>query len=131
MLKTLEYHIISQIIFAIHLRLFICNVFCVPWKWDIVHIYFCVIVAYISCLVVYATHIYLNFHNFDLKNYPPDKIQSTKNNSKKKNIHPYVSFERKDLVEMKYYKLLYGIIFCAPWKIVALSFLVIVNICTC
>ncbi|SBT76336.1 phospholipid or glycerol acyltransferase, putative [Plasmodium ovale] len=131
MIKKFEYHIVSHVLFVLNVKLFLNKVFYVKWQWDIFHIYFCLLITYISVLVTYATAVYVNLKKFDLKNYPVDKIQSCKSNTNRKNIHPYMSFERMDLVNMKYTKLLYGAIFFCPWKLLAQLLLSLTNIIIC
>ncbi|CAA9987412.1 phospholipid or glycerol acyltransferase, putative [Plasmodium knowlesi strain H] len=131
MIKKFVYHIVAYIIFALHLKIFIPKVFNEKWTWDIYHIYFCMATFYVSLLTIYAIAVFCNLKKFDLKNYPVEEIQSYKNNGNKKNIHPYSSFERLDLVNMNFMKLLYGAIFMAPWKTIALIILSLTNILVC
>ncbi|GAW80206.1 phospholipid or glycerol acyltransferase [Plasmodium gonderi] len=131
MIKKFVYHIVAYIIFALNLKLFFHKILFTSWIWDFYHIYFCLLVLYVSLLVIYAIGVYCNLKKFDLKNYPADQIQSCKNYVNKKNVHPYSSFERLDLVNMKFTKLLYGAIFMAPWKIVAHLVVALTNIIVC
>ncbi|CAG9480472.1 unnamed protein product [Plasmodium vivax] len=131
MIKKLVYHIVAYIIFALHLKLFIHKVFYTKWTWDMYHIYFFVSTLYVSLLTIYAIAVFCNLKKFDLKNYPVEEIQSCKNYVNKKNLHPYSSFERLDLVNMNFFKLLYGSIFMASWKILAHLVLAGTNILVC
>ncbi|EUD67965.1 acetyltransferase [Plasmodium inui San Antonio 1] len=131
MIKKLAYHIVAYIFFALHLKLFILKVFYPKWTWDMYHIYFCLATCYVSLLTIYATAVFCNLKTFDLKNYPVEEIQSCKNYANKKNLHPYVSMERLDLINMSFIKLLYGAMFMAPWKIISYFIIATANILCC
>ncbi|SBT87796.1 phospholipid or glycerol acyltransferase, putative [Plasmodium malariae] len=131
MIRKLEYHIVSLIIVAVHVKLFMHNVFFMKWKWDLCHIYFCSFITYNSMIVLCCLNIFMKLKRFDLKNYPADEIDLCRSNTNKKKLHPYVSFERLDLVNMKFLNLLYGAAFFAPWKIVFLLIISGMNIFIC
>ncbi|KEG01761.1 phospholipid or glycerol acyltransferase, putative [Plasmodium vinckei vinckei] len=128
MMKKLEYHMISQILFGFHLRLFLNTVYNKPWEWDKYHIYFCILIIYISIIVIYVLKMYFLFYKLDLKNFPADKINVQPPVKNTKNVHPYAAFERLDLVNMSIFKLMYGATFVAPWKVVLVMLLAIFNL---
>ncbi|ETW18537.1 hypothetical protein PFNF135_02556 [Plasmodium falciparum NF135/5.C10] len=128
MIRKLEYHIISYIIFALHVKLFMHTVFYAEWVWDLFHIYFCTIIVYVNILLIYGIRIYFGLKKLDLKYFPLEKIASCTNYKNKKNIHPYAAFERLDLINMKFMNLFYGIIFVATWKIAFIFFLSLMNL---
>lgn len=111
MMKRLEYHMISHILFGFHLRLFLNTVYNKKWEWDKYHIYFCILITYILLIVLYALNVYFLLHKLDLKKYPAEQIETYKTYKNTKNVHPYAAFERPDLVNMNIYKLIYGAIF--------------------
>ncbi|CXI32070.1 phospholipid or glycerol acyltransferase, putative [Plasmodium berghei] len=131
MMKRLEYHMISHILFGFHLRLFLNTVYNKKWEWDKYHIYFCILITYILLIVLYALNVYFLLHKLDLKKYPAEQIETYKTYKNTKNVHPYAAFERPDLVNMNIYKLIYGAIFVAPWKSIILIFMAIANLLTC
>ncbi|CRG99352.1 phospholipid or glycerol acyltransferase, putative [Plasmodium relictum] len=131
MIRKFEYHIVSHIIFALHVKLFMNKIFFKKWIWDFYHIYFCTIIIYLTLLILYATRVYYNLKKLDLKYFPVESISSCKNYTNKKNIHPYTAFERNDLIHMKYRNLLYGVIFVATWKLVAVFIVSVTNLSFC
>ncbi|SCM20177.1 phospholipid or glycerol acyltransferase, putative [Plasmodium chabaudi adami] len=131
MMKKLEYHMISHILFGFHLRLFLNTVYNKPWEWDKYHIYFCILITYVTIIVSFAIRIYFSFHKLDLKKYPADKIVTPHPIKSTKNVHPYAAFERLDLVNMRILNLVYGAAFVAPWKLVILALIAVSNLSVC
>ncbi|SCN59572.1 phospholipid or glycerol acyltransferase, putative [Plasmodium chabaudi chabaudi] len=131
MMKKLEYHMISHILFGFHLRLFLNTVYNKPWEWDKYHIYFCILITYVTIIVSFAIRIYFSFHKLDLKKYPADKIVVPQPIKTTKNVHPYAAFERLDLVNMRILNLVYGAAFVAPWKLVILVLMAFSNLSVC
>ncbi|CRG97169.1 phospholipid or glycerol acyltransferase, putative, fragment [Plasmodium gallinaceum] len=131
MIRKFEYHIVSHILFGLHVKLFMNKIFSKKWIWDFFHFYFCMVIIYLTILIIYATRVHYNLKKLDLKYFPVESISSCKNYVNRKNIHPFAAFERNDLIHMKYINLLYGVIFVATWKLLAAFILSVTNLSFC